>query len=188
MDTTRTAGAPRPAPKRARPKHAGTATRAPFEQVVERHGALVLRICRVVVGPHAAEDAWSETFLAALKAYPRLPFDANVEAWLATIARRKAIDQLRALHREAIPSSSLPEGNYDPSTALDADLLSALAALPPKQRKTITYHYLLGMPYGDIAELIGGTAAAARRAAADGAKALRHMCSASQSAADGVSH
>ena len=112
-----------------------------------------------------------------------------MEAWLAAIARRKAIDQLRAVHREAVPSSSLPEGNYDPSTALDADLLSALAALPPKQRMTITYHYLLGMPYGDIAELIGGTAAAARRAAADGAKALWRMCSATaQSAADAGNH
>ena len=52
----------------------------PFEVVVEIHGATVLRVCRAVVGPSDADDAWSETFLSAMKAYPSLPDDANVEA------------------------------------------------------------------------------------------------------------
>jgi len=42
----------------------------PFEQAVTVHGAAVLRVCRALLGTHDAEDAWSETFLAALKAYP----------------------------------------------------------------------------------------------------------------------
>ena len=71
------------------------------------HGATVLRVCRAVLGPADADDAWSETFLAALKAYPRLPADANVEAWLVTIAHRKAIDVTRAPRRRTgrTPSS-----------------------------------------------------------------------------------
>ena len=48
-----------------------------------------------------------------------------------------------------------------------------MSALPTKQRQSVAYHYLAGMPYADIAELIGGTAEAARRSAADGIKALR---------------
>jgi DNA-directed RNA polymerase specialized sigma24 family protein len=52
--------------------------REPFERIVERHGSMVLRICRGVAGPDAAEDAWSETF-AALCAYPSLPADSKVE-------------------------------------------------------------------------------------------------------------
>ncbi|HEY1640639.1 MAG TPA: sigma factor, partial [Streptosporangiaceae bacterium] len=64
----------------------------PFEAVVAAHGATVLRVCRAVLGPADADDAWSETFLSALRAYPDLPADANVEAWLVTIAHRKAID------------------------------------------------------------------------------------------------
>ena len=35
----------------------------PFDRIVEQHGATVLRVCRAVVGPVDAEDAWSETFL-----------------------------------------------------------------------------------------------------------------------------
>ena len=50
----------------------------PFEQVVAEHGDTVLRVCRVVVGFDDAEDAWAETFLSALRAYPDLPADANV--------------------------------------------------------------------------------------------------------------
>ena len=68
----------------------------PFESVVHEQGATVLRVCRAVLGVHDADDAWSDTFLAALQAYPDLPHDANVQAWLVTIAHRKCIDHLRA--------------------------------------------------------------------------------------------
>jgi methylated-DNA-[protein]-cysteine S-methyltransferase len=81
----------------------------PFEKVVEEHGRTVLRVCRVILGVHDAEDAWSETFLAAMCAYPDLPDDANAEAWLVTIAHRKAIDVLRARKRQPAPVGELPE-------------------------------------------------------------------------------
>ena len=55
----------------------------------------------------------------------------------------------------------------------DLDLAAALAALPRKQREAVAYHYLAGMPYADVAAVIGGTADAARRSAADGIARLR---------------
>ena len=63
----------------------------PFDQLVRHHGARVWRVCRAVLGPVDADDAWSETFLAALRAYPELPSGADHGAWLATIAYRKAV-------------------------------------------------------------------------------------------------
>ncbi len=81
----------------------------PFEAVVAEHGATVLRVCRAILGPADADDAWSETFLAALRAYPDLPSDANVEAWLVTIAHRKAIDVTRAAARRAVPVGDAPQ-------------------------------------------------------------------------------
>jgi RNA polymerase sigma factor (sigma-70 family) len=140
--------------------------------VVAGHGATVLRVVRAVLGPADADDAWSETFLAALTAYPDLPADANVEAWLVTIAHRKAIDVTRAAARRAVPVADPPERATRADTP-DLDLAAAVAALPPKQKQAIAYHYLTGLPYAEIAELLGGTAAAARRAAADGIAALR---------------
>jgi RNA polymerase sigma factor (sigma-70 family) len=144
----------------------------PFEQVVAEHGPMVLRVCRAVLGPADAEDAWSETFLSALKAYPELPADANVQAWLVTIAHRKAIDVTRAQARGPIPVGEVPDR---PGRAAEwsGDLWDALARLPDKQRIVVAYHYLAGLPYREIAEITGGTTDAARRAAADGVKALR---------------
>jgi RNA polymerase sigma factor (sigma-70 family) len=147
----------------------------PFESVVAQHGAMVLRVCRAVLGPADADDAWSETFLAALRAYPDLPADANVEAWLVTVAHRKAIDVTRATSRRAVPVGDLPERPTGPDPGgRDLDLPAALATLPPKQRAAVAYHYLAGLPYADVAAVIGGSADAARRAAADGIARLRH--------------
>jgi RNA polymerase sigma factor (sigma-70 family) len=146
----------------------------PFEAVVAAHGATVQRVCRAVLGPADADDAWAETFLAALKAYPELPDDANVEAWLVTIAHRKAIDVTRAAARRAIPVADVPERPSAQRTdGRDLDLSAALAALPRRQREAVAYHYLAGMPYRDVAAVIGGTTDAARRSAADGIANLR---------------
>ena len=142
---------------------------------MQRYGPMVLRVCRAVVGPTAADDAWSDTFLAALRAYPDLPAGSNIEAWLVTIAYRKAIDQVRAEARRAIPTDDLPDHPSQVGQPGDweSDLWAALKALPPKQRATVAYHHLAGLPYAEIAEIVGGTPAAARRAAADGIAALR---------------
>jgi RNA polymerase sigma factor (sigma-70 family) len=148
----------------------------PFERVVTDHGPTVLRVCRAVLGPHAdADDAWSETFLAALRAYPALPVDANVEAWLVTIAHRKAIDVTRTRHRNAVPMAEPPDrvSTLGDPTEPEPDLWHAVAALPTKQRLSLAYHYLGGLTYAEVAALLGGTADAARRAAADGIKRLR---------------
>ncbi|MGW6306582.1 RNA polymerase sigma factor [Streptomyces niveus] len=147
----------------------------PFERVVEEHAATVLRVCRAVVGVHDADDAWSETFLAAMRAYPDLPDDANVEAWLVTVAHRKAIDITRAGQRHAVPVADVPER---PSAdglpdASDPDLWRAVKALPEKQRQAVAYHHFAGLPYREVARIVGGTPEAARRAASDGVKALR---------------
>ena len=147
----------------------------PFEEVVSEHGPTVLRVCRAVLGPVDAEDAWSETFLSALRAYPDLPADANVEAWLVTIAHRRALDVGRARSRRPTPTDTMPEvpsPHGDPATG-DLDLWDALARLPTKQRQAVAYHHIAGLPYSEIASLLGNSPDAARRAAADGIKTLR---------------
>lgn len=150
-------------------------SRKPFEEIVREHGPTVLRVCRAVLGPADAEDAWSETFLAALHAYPNLRADSNVEAWLVTIAHRKALDHLRATSRRPITVDELPERptTDGDSEGRELDLRKALAALPLKQRQTVAYHYLAGLTYLEVAQIVGGSQDAARRAAADGIATLR---------------
>jgi RNA polymerase sigma factor (sigma-70 family) len=147
----------------------------PFEQIVDEFGPMVLRVCRAVLGPVDAEDAWSETFLAALKAYPELPVEANVEAWLVTIAHRKAIDVTRAHARRPLPMEEVPErlSRSGLPEVWNGELWDALARLPDKQRAAVAYHYVADLPYKEIAGITGSSTDAARRAAADGIKTLR---------------
>jgi RNA polymerase sigma factor (sigma-70 family) len=145
----------------------------PFEVVVSRHGPTVLRVCRAVVGHHDADDAWAETFMAAMRAYPDLGEDANVEAWLVTIAHRKAIDARRAAARRAIPLEQLPERPNTDDPTRNVPIYEALKRLPEKQRLAVAYHHLGGLSHREVAELLGGSDAAARRASADGIKTLR---------------
>src|ERR1700691_3307704 len=133
MSTSRLAGA-------RRLQH--VTLKQPLETIVAEHGATVLRVCRAVLGTADADDAWSETFLAALKAYPQLPGDANVEAWLVTIAHRKAIDITRAAARRAVPPPAAPADPGEDGRALA--LAPALAAPPRRQREAVAYHYLAG--------------------------------------------
>jgi RNA polymerase sigma factor (sigma-70 family) len=146
----------------------------PFETIVQQHGRTVLRVCRVLLASQDADDAWSETFLSAMRAYPDLPETANVEAWLVTIAHRKAVDVLRARSRQPVPVERLTE---EPTRlglpGADDGLWQAVRALPDKQRQAVAYHYVAGLPYAEIAQILGGTADAARRAAADGISNLR---------------
>lgn len=154
--------------------------KTPFEDVVRGHGATVLRVCRAVLGACDADDAWSETFLAALRAWPDLPADVNVEAWLVTVARRKAVDELRRRGRHAAPVGDVDGTGGTPLLARvdapgekDLDLWRSVQALPDKQRRVVVLHHLGGLPYAQVAALVGGTDAAARRAGADGVAALR---------------
>ena len=146
----------------------------PFEEIVTEHGTTVLRLCRAVLARSDAEDAWSETFLAALRAYPDLPDSANVEAWLVTIAHHKAIDALRAQSRRATPvaeiETSSAVGAWEPP---DDGLWEALRALPTRQRQAVAYHHVAGLPYAEVAAIIGGSTDTVRRAAHDGIRALR---------------
>ncbi|BBX90048.1 RNA polymerase sigma factor [Mycolicibacterium boenickei] len=151
----------------------GVNAKPPFETVVRDHGPTVFRVCRAIVGAHDADDAWSETFLAALKAYPDLPADANFEAWLVTVAHRKAIDITRTRTRQPIPTDVVPEPPGTHVTENFADLATAVDQLPHKQKHAVAYHYLAGLPYDEIAEILGGSAAAARRASSDGIATLR---------------
>ncbi|MGZ4798988.1 MAG: RNA polymerase sigma factor [Acidimicrobiia bacterium] len=146
----------------------------PFEAIVEEHGPMVMRVCRALLGPVDAQDAWSETFLAAMRAYPELRPASNVRGWLVTIAHRKAIDQIRSTRRNPLPTAQVPEVPAQHAmTPVDADLRTALDALPAKQRGAVIYRYLADLSYAEVAAILDSSETAARRSAADGIANLR---------------
>ncbi len=157
----------------------------PFESIIDEHGPVVLRVCRALLQPIDADEAWSETFLAAFRTYADLRNQENVRGWLVTIAHHKSVDVLRKARREPLPVENLSERsaqdwardwNCLESAAIEVDvdaLRLALASLPDKQRKAVTYRYLAELSYGEIAELLECSQAAARRSVSDGLSSLR---------------
>ena len=146
----------------------------PFENVVREHGDAVFRVCRSLLGKEEAEDAWADTFVAALEAYPRLRPDSNVRGWLATIAHNRSVDRLRRRGRERTqPLAGVAEPSRPDPEAPDPGLWDAVRALPEKQRAAVALHYLADLPHSEVGSIIGISEAAARRAAADGIAQLR---------------
>jgi RNA polymerase sigma factor (sigma-70 family) len=147
----------------------------PFQDLLNRHRALVYRFCRVAVGPADADDVFQETFLAALRAYPRLRDGEHLDRWLLRIASRKAIDHHRARSRRAIPSGDLPEPGAWARPDPDDDLWAAVAALPPRQRLAVVHRHVLDRPYAEISELMDATEETVRANVYQGMKKLREL-------------
>src|ERR1700742_3409943 len=80
----------------------------PFQTLIDEHDAAVMAVLRGAVGREGAEDAFQETFLAALRAYPSLRDARNLRGWLVTICHRQAIDHPRARGGGGRLSGGLP--------------------------------------------------------------------------------
>jgi RNA polymerase sigma factor (sigma-70 family) len=151
----------------------GTGTPPPFERFLREYGATVMRFLVVAVGPEQADDVYQETFLAALRAYPRVRDDGRLDRWILRIASRTAIDHHRARARRPEPRASLPERALAGPEPPDDALRAAVAALPPKQRTAVALRHLLDRPYPEIAEILGCSEEAARANVRAGLATLR---------------
>ena len=174
----------------------------PFQRFLDEHRDAVWRFAVASVGRQEADDVFQETFLAALRAYPRLRHRDNLRGWLLTIAHNKALDLHRARARRAVPidptatpeepSSTLRgsdplrvvEGSDDATTLEGSDplrvvegsddgLWAAVHELPPKQRGAVLLRFVGDLSHREIAAALGSSEEAARRSLADGLAKLR---------------
>ncbi len=148
-------------------------TPPPFQIFMEDHADDVWRFLVASVGHSEADDCWQETFLAALRAYPRLAPDSNLKAWVLKIAQRKAIDSHRSARRRPAPVDELPDRPVGVPDEPDPALWAAVRELPHKQRLAIVHRYVSDLRYADIGELLDCSADAARRNVHEGLKKLR---------------
>jgi RNA polymerase sigma factor (sigma-70 family) len=144
----------------------------PFQVLLDRHAGEVLGILRGAVGRVDADDCFQETFLAALRAYPKLEHGGNLRGWLMTIAHRKAVDHHRANGRRPIPVEVLPEVAVEVPEP-DSGVWARVGELPPKQRAAVTLRYACDLPHAEIAAALDCSPEAARRSLHEGIKRLR---------------
>jgi RNA polymerase sigma factor (sigma-70 family) len=144
----------------------------PFQALIDEHAGDVMAVCRGAVGRSDAEDCFQETFISALRAYPKLQSGGNLRGWLITIAHRKAIDHHRARGRRPLPVAEVREiAVEDPLP--DGGVWELVGALPPKQRAAVTLRYASDLPHAEIAAALGCSPEAARRSLHEGLKRLR---------------
>jgi RNA polymerase sigma factor (sigma-70 family) len=145
----------------------------PFQQLLDSHGLDVHRFLVALVGRTDADDCYQETWLAALRAYPRVRDDSNLRGWVLTIAHRKAIDHLRTRRREAVPVESVPERAAPDPDRRDDAVWVKVRELPPKQRTALALRYVADAAYAEISAVMDTTEEAARRNVHEGLKRLR---------------
>jgi RNA polymerase sigma factor (sigma-70 family) len=147
----------------------------PFQTLIDEHANDVMAVCRGAVGRTDADDCFQETFLAALRAYPKLEHGDNLRGWLMTIAHRKAVDHHRAQGRRPLPVAEVDEVSSErtEAPAPDSGVWAQVDALPPKQRAAVTLRFAGDLRHAEIAAALGCSPEAARRSLHEGIKRLR---------------
>jgi RNA polymerase sigma factor (sigma-70 family) len=153
----------------------------PFQALLDEHRVDVYRYCVATAGRSEADDCFQETWIAALRAYPKLRRADNLRAWLLRIAHNKAMDLHRSRVRRPVPVEAVA----DPAAGCAAppgegalpdeepELWEAVRSLPPKQRTAVFCRTVLGMPYEELARLLESSEDAARRNVFEGLRTLR---------------
>jgi len=150
----------------------------PFQALLDSHRADVYRFLLAAVGPNEADDCFQETWIAALRAYPRLKHGDNLRGWLLRIAQNKALDAHRARGRRALPVERVPDrGGADAGIvaahAENPGLWARVRMLPEKQRLAVVHRTVLDMGYRELAGVLDCSEEAARRNVHEGLKRLR---------------
>jgi len=144
-----------------------------FDSVVTAHHEEILRYLRRVIGPVGdAEDLSQETFLRAYRAYGSLSKDANVRAWLFSIATNLAKNHFRSeTRRRRAYGEAETAGRETTQAASEAELAARetgtlveriVQSLPLKQRLAFTQRKLHDMDYEAIGKSLGCSSESAR--------------------------
>jgi RNA polymerase sigma factor (sigma-70 family) len=141
----------------------------PFERFYESTREEIYRYLVRLLGRQAAEDAFQETFLKALRAYDGLRHAENLRAWAFTIATRVALDERRRPRAAPDP----PEVEVTDGRPAYAELEHLAGELPRTERAAVVLRYGYDLPYADIAAALGSSEDAARQAASSGVRRLR---------------
>lgn len=147
----------------------------PFQEFLDSNADIVHRFLISSVPPHEVDDCFQETFIAALRAYPKVHDASNLTAWVLTIAARKAIDGHRKRTRFGHPAEAVPDGPGLPAAEADPQLWAAVRDLPEMQRGAVVLRYVNDLRYRDIAAVLGCSEAAARQNAKAGLDKLKEV-------------
>ena len=164
-----------------------------FEELVRGHERLVFGLALRVVGDRGdAEEVAQDTFERAYHALAGYPAERvaamRLRPWLAQIALNLARNRLR---RRPPPARPLEDGDGQPlAVAAPADaepaqvaerdherelLVGLLAALPRPYREAVVLRHVEGLPYAEVAEVLGRPVGTVKTHVHRGVRQLRVM-------------
>jgi RNA polymerase sigma-70 factor (ECF subfamily) len=139
-------------------------------ELVERHAQAIARFAASLGEREGIEELVQDTFVRAFNSVETFRADSTLRTWLFTICKRLVLDRKRSEKRRR-DGVELEEGHavveYDALDAMVADetarrVNEAVARLSPMQREVFTLRVSEGMPYGEIAQVVGSTEGACR--------------------------
>jgi RNA polymerase sigma-70 factor (ECF subfamily) len=145
---------------------------AAYGPLARRWAPRVLAVCHARVGSGAAEDLAQEALLRGLRSLSALAEPEKFGPWLLGIATRTCLDWLKSAQRrdvslEAMPGgaeANLAAGREDPAADSREErarlLMAEVERLPEPYRQTLMLYYCQDCTYGQLAEMLGVSAAA----------------------------
>ena len=140
----------------------GEAAELAFAAIVERHGPMVLRVCRhALVDPHDAEDAFQATFLILVKQARSLWVADSLGPWLHRVAHRVATRarssaaRTREHERRAAAARAAWSGDRRDCEEIVAFLHEEIDRLPEQYRVPVVLCDLQGLTHEKAARHLG---------------------------------
>jgi len=143
--------------------------RQQFAQLVQRYqGALYRHAVGMVLDHDVAADMVQDSFIRAYTQLASCRDRSRFRAWIFQTLRHRCLDHLKEARRRNVPiedADPLLDPSDNPSEAVErarlrADLEQALAGLPPAQREAFVMHYVEGVPYETMAEVLDASVSA----------------------------
>jgi RNA polymerase sigma factor (sigma-70 family) len=155
--------------------------RAAFDEIFRRYAPLLLRVMQHQLSRREdAHDLVQQTFLQLHRSRADFRCDAQLRPWLLTIAMNLKRKHFRRLKRHAewpTDAYALENMRLDASQANAVEagrqLRVALAGLPADQRRVIVLHWVEGLPFSEVASVVGASLSAVKVRAHRGYAAIR---------------
>jgi RNA polymerase sigma-70 factor (ECF subfamily) len=147
-----------------------------FDKLYGRYGDILYSLIVYQIGNHAADDLFQDIVINVQKYLVKFNPDGNFRAWLIKIAINKIHDFRRKENRMKklfkFNSNHHPDGEdqndmarFEFTEAADASLKyienetstilhAAIQKLPEKQREVVNLHYVIGLTFKEIAEVL----------------------------------
>jgi RNA polymerase sigma-70 factor, ECF subfamily len=173
-DDTRDADAKRRAQDRETVARVLGGDRHAFGPLFERYAPMIHGLLLARVSEPEADDLVQDVFECALEKLGSLRDPEAIGAWLAQIARNRAIDAKRAVKRTEPLHDDIPSDSPSPSVRLEARrILDVIRSLPEAYRETLVLRLVEGMSGPEIAAQVGMTSESVRVNLHRGMKMLR---------------